>query len=153
MIFCFISYTYIKPQGKRRQPLGTIFFMEAERSYHFGFKKYLCPLILCTIFHYDCIHVYSFGRGRQPIWAKILTPNIKALAQTFLRYLANKISIWFFKRGIILQLRTCQRKKIWVSYFSVTNAHMKFQDPSMHGLKVTEGIKKHDKQMNEQTES
>ena len=35
MIFCFISYMYIKPQGKKRQPLGTIFLMQAERSYHF----------------------------------------------------------------------------------------------------------------------
>ena len=33
MIFCFISYMYIKPQGKKRQPLGTIFLMKAERSY------------------------------------------------------------------------------------------------------------------------
>ena len=25
MVFCFISYMYIKPQGRKRQPLGTIF--------------------------------------------------------------------------------------------------------------------------------
>ena len=34
MIFCFISYMYIKTQGKRRQPLGTIFLMQAKRFYH-----------------------------------------------------------------------------------------------------------------------
>ena len=35
MIFCFISYMYIMPKGKKRQPLGTILLMQAERSYHF----------------------------------------------------------------------------------------------------------------------
>ena len=35
MIFYFISYMYIKPQAKKRQPLGTIVLMQAERSYHF----------------------------------------------------------------------------------------------------------------------
>ena len=34
MIFSFISYIYIKPQGKKRQPLGTMFLMQEERSYH-----------------------------------------------------------------------------------------------------------------------
>ena len=51
------------------------FFMEAERSYHFDHwlhfsKTYLCPMVLCTLFH-DFIHVYSPGRGRQPIGANI----------------------------------------------------------------------------------
>ena len=31
MIFCFISYMYIKPQGKKRQPLATMFF-DASRK-------------------------------------------------------------------------------------------------------------------------
>ena len=34
-IWYFVLFHTCKPQGKRRQPLGTIFLMQAERSYHF----------------------------------------------------------------------------------------------------------------------
>ena len=77
--------------------------------------------------------------------AIISTPNVKTLAQKFLRYLANEVSISFITRGI-----TQTRKKIQVIYFSIRDPYMKFQDPSMHAL-VTGGIKKRDKQRNEQT--
>ena len=72
MIFCFISYMYMKPQGKKRQPLGTFCFKETERSYHFDhgcmLKKEALPSDFMHIYH----DLYMpLGRGRQPIRAKI----------------------------------------------------------------------------------
>ena len=56
MIFCFISYMYIQPKGKGRQPFGTRFWWKLW-SLVACFKKYLCPLILCTFVH-DFIYMY-----------------------------------------------------------------------------------------------
>ena len=67
MIFCFISYMCIKTQDKKRQPLGTIF--DASRkvlslwSLVTCFKKYLCPLILCTFFMILYMYI-AFGQGQ-----------------------------------------------------------------------------------------
>ena len=37
-----------------------------------------------------------------------------------------------------------KKKKTWVSYFSMRNPYMKFQNPSMHSSKDMACIKKHD---------
>ena len=57
VLFCFIPYMYIKPQGKNRQPLASRKVLSLW-SLVACFKKQLCPLILCT-FSYDFIHVHS----------------------------------------------------------------------------------------------
>ena len=89
----------------------------------------------------------------------LLSPN--QYTKFFLRYLANKIYVSFFKmsitpeKGITLERGitpergiTQTNKKLWVSYFSIRNPYMKFQDPRMHGSKVTGGMKKCDKRNN-----
>ena len=67
MVFCFISYVYIYPQGKRRLPLGKIIVLVAERSYHFEHwlhvsKNIALPSDFMHIFH-DFIHVHSHWAG------------------------------------------------------------------------------------------
>ena len=58
---------YIKPQGKKRQPLGTIFLMQAERSYHFDHwlhvSKKSSALCFYAHFFHDFIHVHSAWAG------------------------------------------------------------------------------------------
>ena len=53
---------YIQPQGKKRQRLGIIFLMQAERSYmyHFDHGLHVCkrPSDFMTFVH-DFIPVYS----------------------------------------------------------------------------------------------
>ena len=55
-----MSYMYIKPQGKKRQPLGTI-FMQAERPYHFDhgcmFKKIALPSGFMYIFMISYMYI------------------------------------------------------------------------------------------------
>ena len=66
MIFCFISYMYITPQGKKRQTLGTIVLIQAERSYHFDhgcmFQKIALPSVFVHIFP-EFIQVHSPRAG------------------------------------------------------------------------------------------
>ena len=55
--------------------MGTFFWMEAERSYHFDHWLHVSKISLPSDFMHivhDFIHVYSCGRDRQPIWAKLL---------------------------------------------------------------------------------
>ena len=66
------------------------------------------------------------------ISSPISVPNTKALAQTLFEISCYQDFNLIFEKGITLELRICQRrkKKIWDSYFSITNLYMKFQDPS-----------------------
>ena len=63
--------------------------------------------------------------------------NFKTLACT-----VHKIwhaSFWFFQRVITPEREiTLTTKKMCVSYFSMRNPYMKFQNPSMHGFLRTE---------------
>ena len=79
--------------------------------------------------------------------APISIPNMKALAQIlkyFLRYLAHKIFKIFFQREIIQKGGITQkRKKIWFIFFFMRNPYMKFQDTSIHRLKVKKKVQTH----------
>ena len=67
MIFCFISYMYIKPQGKKRQPLWTVCLMQAEMSYHFNHWLHVLQkssaLWFYAHFFHDFINVHSPWAG------------------------------------------------------------------------------------------
>ena len=73
ILFNFIHVCIVP--GKGETTFGDIFYgsrmVLSLWSLVACFKKYLCPLILYAFLH-DFIHVYSLGRGKQPIWAKIL---------------------------------------------------------------------------------
>ena len=59
-----------------------------------------------------------------------------------MRYPADKIFFKKFQRAITPKGEiTRKRKKTRVSYFFMRNPHMKFQDSSFNGLKVTVGTK------------
>ena len=68
LIFCFISYMYIQPQGKGRQPLGTMFLMEAEKSYQFDHwlhvpKNSSALWFYAHLVFHEFIHVHSLWAG------------------------------------------------------------------------------------------
>ena len=47
----------------------------------------------------------------------------------------HRFSFWFFQRGITPEREITRiRKKKRVSYFSMRNPYMKFEDPNMHGF-------------------
>ena len=65
MIFCFISYMYIKPQGKKRPPLGIFFYasrMVLSLITACMFQKLALPSDFMHFFH-DFIHVHSPWAG------------------------------------------------------------------------------------------
>ena len=79
MIFCFISYMYIKLQGKKRQPFGTSFFMQAERS-HFDHwlhvSKNSYALWLYAYFFMILYMYIALGQGQTAQFrAKIFMPT------------------------------------------------------------------------------
>ena len=58
----------------------------------------------------------------------------KPLHAWFIKYGMHQMLFWFFQRGITPEREiTLTRKKTCVSYFSMRNPYMKFQNPSMHG--------------------
>ena len=60
--------------------------------------------------------------------------SFKPLAQILSRYLADKISFLFFSKGHNSRKgHNSDKKKLCISYFSLRNPYMKFQNPSMHG--------------------
>ena len=66
MIFCFSSYMYIKPQGNKRHPWGQLFRYKQKGLITLitgcMFKKWLCPLIVCTFVHHF-VQVHSPWAG------------------------------------------------------------------------------------------
>ena len=58
----------------------------------------------------------------------------------FIRHGMHQISFWFFQRGITPEREiTRTEKKPSVSYFSLRDPYMKFQNPSIHGFWWTDG--------------
>ena len=79
----------------------------------------------------------KFSKVNQVIYslAPISIPNMKALVQILFE--AHKIFKIFFQREIIQKGGITQkRKKIRVIFFFMRNPYMKFQDTSIHSLKV-----------------
>ena len=105
MIFCFISNMYIKPQGKKRT-LGTIFLMQAERSYHFDHclhvSKNSSALWFYARFH-DFIHVHSPWAGAD-----------NALGPKF----------WCQQEGLITMVICCKFKKNLFNLWLYTHLFM-----------------------------
>ena len=87
-------------KGKGRQPLGTIFLMEAERSYHFDHwlhisKKHLCSLILCTFYH-DFLHIALVGADN-PMGPKFWCQQEGLITLVICcKFQENLFNLWFY---------------------------------------------------------
>ena len=89
----------------------------------------------------------KFSKVNQVIYslAPISIPNMKALAQILLRYLAHTQDFQdFFSKGDNSERghNSEKKKKIRVIFFFMRNPYMKFQDTSIHCLKVSNFIRK-----------
>ena len=106
-IFCFISCMYIKPQGKKRQPLGTICLMQAGRSYHIDHWLHVSKNSSATFFH-DLIHVHS-------PWAGADNPLVP--------------KVWSQQEGLITMVICCKFKKnlqpltLYTSFHDLINVY------------------------------
>ena len=85
--------------------------------------------------------------------SSISIPNtvIKALAQIIFEKSCYQDFNLIFEKGSNSGTKNLPMKKIWISYFSIRNPYMRFQDPSMHGSKVTGGIQKYGAPMHGRT--
>ena len=101
ILFYSYLYTYTQPQGKRRQPLGTIFLMEAERSYHLitgcMFQKIALPSDFMHIFH-DFIHVYSPWAGAgNPLGPKFWCQQEGLITLVICcKFIKNLFNLWLY---------------------------------------------------------
>ena len=80
MIFCFILHVRIA-QGQGRQPLGTIFFMEAERPYHFDHWLHVWKNVFALWFYahfFMILYMYIALEGADNHWGQNFDFNRKA---------------------------------------------------------------------------
>ena len=74
--------------------------------------------------------------------APISIPNMKALAQILFEISCTQDFQDFFSKGDNSERgHNSEKKKIWVIFFFMRNPYMKFQDTSIHCLKVSNFIR------------
>ena len=85
---------------------------------------------------------------------KFQAPSSNTFRDSLLTRFHSDLLCWhdftldFFKVTLFQKGRQLgQEKKYWVSYFSIRNPYMKFQNPSMHGSEDMACIKKRDAYM------
>ena len=113
MIFCFDSYMYIKPQGKKRQPLGTISLMQAERSYHFDHWLHVSKNSSALWFYahfFMILYMYiALGQGQTTHEGQNFDVNRKAS------------SLWSFFLQVLKE--SLQPLTLYTSFHDVINVH------------------------------
>ena len=110
----------------------------------------LCPNLQRTINSWN-IWQNLFKSYSGNLSSLISWPSIKPLVQIIFWDIVLTRFHSFFQIGITPE-RDSDKKKIWVSYFSMRNPYMKFQNPSMNTSYDMACIKKHDKRNHRHTD-
>ena len=108
MTFCFISYMYIKPQGKKRQLLVTMFLMQPERSYHFdhwlNVSKNSSALWFYAHFFLDLIYEHSPWAGADnPLGPKFWCQHQGLITMVICcKFKKNLFNLWLYTHLVMI---------------------------------------------------